>query len=501
MPEFTDEQKQILRKHVSNLDRDVYLVYNLPPEVVAVLFAYVSRSPASFRENLLKLILGKELDMGRLIEVNQDQGLDYQEAREKAMKFHEKWVVGYGHGSVAEHAMASIALENISILATKVVEDNRLASYTEKSTRYQVFDRNRYYKPKRLMESRFGKLYEDTCNHLFDVYVELTPHMFEYMRKKYPKPEEMKDGLYESVTKARACDAIRYLLPASTLTNLGMTVNARNLEHAIRKLLSHPLEEMRDMGTDIKTEVQKVIPVLVKYAEYNKYIHDTNQGMEKHQIQDTPQNNDVVRLVEYDRDAENKIVSSILYKYSKNPYQQIREKVAGMSQEGKKKVLDDYLKGMDRHDWPMRELEHTNYTFDILMDYGAFRDVQRHRICTQTNQDVTTDHDYEIPQDLVDAGFKDKFVECMEKARHAFEEIRKEFPKDAQYVVPLAYKKRTLIAWNLRSLCHFIKLRSSKQGHESYRRIARMCYQEVKKVHPLLAEYIQVDMSEGPARG
>jgi len=504
MAEFSEEDKKILSQHVSNLDKDVYLVYNLPPEVVAVLFAYVSRSPASFRENLLKLIKSKDLDMGKLIQVySEDQGMDYQAAREKAQKFHERWVVGYGHSSVAEHAMASIAIENASMIAIKTIEDNRLASYTEKSSRYQIFDRNMYYKPKKLMESRFAKLYEDTCNNLFDVYGELTPHMIYYMKTKYPKPEDMAEGLYESLTKARACDVIRYLLPTSTLANLGMTMNARCLEHAIRKFMSHPLEELHDIGNDVKSEVQKMIPTLVKYADQNKYITETNEEMYETVPQNMPEVSqaDVVTLVQYDKDAENRVIASILYKYSKNPYEQIHEKVLSMSEEEKRKVVNDYMKRMGNHDWPMRELEHTSYTFDILMDYGAFRDVQRHRICTQTNQDATTDHGYEIPEPLVDAGFKDRFVECMDKARNAFDEIRKEFPKEAQYVVPLAYRKRTLITWNLRALWHFIKLRSGKEGHESYRRIARLCYQEVRKVHPILAEYIRVDLSEGPARG
>ena len=504
MVEFTEEQKNILKKHVSNLDGNIYLVYNLPPEVVAVLFAYVSRSPASFRENLLKLIVGKELDMGRLVEVHQDQGMDYDVAKEKAKKFHEKWVVGYGHSSVAEHAMASIAFEDVSIIASKVLEDSRLASYTEKSTRYQVFDRNRYYKPRRLMESSLGNVYENTCNFLFDVYGELTGPMIEFMKNRHPKPEYMKDGLYESVSKARACDAIRYILPASTLTNLAMTVNARQLEHSIRKMLSHDLDEMKIIGEEAKKEVQKMIPVLVKYANPSPYITETNKELEKitpEKIADSPENKNVVTLVQYDKDAENRIISSILYRYSKNTYEQVYEKVSQMSGEEKKRILEESMKRMERFDWPMRELENTNYTFDILMDYGAFRDVQRHRICTQTNQDVTTEHGYETPQPIIDAGFQDKFEECMKRAKHVYEEIRKEFPKEAQYVVPLAYKKRTLISWNLRSLMHFIKLRSGKEGHESYRRIARMCYHEVKKVHPLLAEYIRVDMTEGPARG
>jgi thymidylate synthase ThyX len=500
---FTQEEITLLNKHVSNIDKNIYVIYNLPPEVIAVLFAYVSRSPLSFRENLLKLIKGKELDIGRLINLFGNQGFDYSEAKEKAKQFHERWIVGYGHSSVAEHAVASIAIENVSILATKVIEDNRLASYTEKSTRYQIFDRTRYYKPKKIMNSSHGKLFEKTCNHFFDTYNEIIPSMLEFVKEKYPRTKDMDEKFYESISKARACDIVRYILPAATLTNLAMTANARTLEHAITKLLSHQLDEMRDIGKLMKEEVIKIIPTLVKYADYNPYISETNQAMEeltKKIVKLDHIKNRPVTLVEFDPEADDKLVTAILYRYSKYPYEQIKSLVKKMSQKEKGEVVDDFLKRMGKHDSPMRELEHINYTFDIMIDYGAFRDIQRHRICTQTNQELTVEHGFDIPSEIVEAGFKDKFEECMKMAVKAFNEISKDFPKEAQYVVPLAFRKRTLFTWNLRELHHFIKLRSGKEGHESYRRVAQQVFDEIEKVHPLLARYIRVDKSSGLAR-
>ncbi len=502
---FTKEDIELLKRHVSNIDKNIYVIYNLPPEVVAVLFAYVSRSPLSFRENLLKLIKSKDLDMGKLIHAFESQGLDYEEAKEKARAFHEKWVVGYGHSSIAEHAVASIAIENVSILASKVIEDNRLASYTEKSTRYQIFDKGKYYKPRNIMESEFAKVYEETCDSLFDFYAEVMPKMMEHMREKYPKPEDMPDRLYESITKARACDVVRYVLPASTLTNIGMTANARTLEHMIRKLLSHPLKEMNDIGLAIKEEVKKIIPTLVKYANKNDYIVETNNVMEnlvKEMVKnEKPSPSKPVVLVGYDTEAENKTVASIIYKYSNLPYEQILKKVKAMSEEEKRKVINEYVKRMSKHDWPMRELEHVYYSFDILVDYGAFRDLQRHRMCTQTNQDVTIAHGFEMPKEFEEIGLGDGFTRQMESAKQTFEMIRAKLPKEAQYVVPLAFRKRTLFTINLRELHHLIKLRSSKEGHISYRRIAWLMHDEIMKVHPVLGKYIRIDRSEGPSRG
>ncbi len=500
---FSRKDIAILENHVSNVKGDIYVIKNLPPEVVAVLFAYVSRSPLSFRENLLKLIMSKDLDMGGLIGVYSDKGTGYAEAKEKARKFHEKWVVGYGHSSVAEHAVASIAVENVSILATKAIEDSRLASYTEKSTRYQIFDRNKYYKPANVVSSELGRIYKKTCESLFDLYLEMMPKLIDYMKKRNPKPKGMEEKFYESVTKARACDVARYVLPASTLTNLGITVNARSLEHMIRKLLSHPLKEMKDIGKDMKQEVLKVIPTLVKYADLNPYIYETNRSMgslsEKFRAGDGGESKPVT-LVGYDKDAENKLISSIIYRYSHDPYEKIYRKISKMDMKEKGGIFDEFLKKMSGHDFPMRELEHVYYTFDILIDYGAFRDIQRHRICTQTNQELTTKNGYDIPGEITKIGLGNKVKQAMDSAKHAFEKIGKEFPKEAQYVVPLAFRKRTLFTWNLRELYHFIKLRSGKEGHISYRKIAWDIYNEVKNVHPLLAKYIKVDLSGGASR-
>lgn len=501
--EFSEEDKKILGNHVTSLDGDVYCIYNLPPEVVAVLFAYVSRSPESFRTNLLKLIKSRDLDMGSLISSFQSRGMEYGQAREKAMKFHERWVVGYGHSSIAEHAVASVAIENVSILATKVIEDNRLASFTEKSTRYQIFDRNRYYRPPILMKSKYSDLYVNTCNSLFDFYTENMEKAIGFVKGKYPKPPEMAEKRYDSVSKARACDIMRYVLPASTLTNLGMTINARNLEHSIRKLLSSPLTEMNGIGEGIKREVTKIIPTLVKYADRNEYIVRTNETMES-AIRDLSMKGGdgekPVVIVDYDRDAENKLVASILYGYSQQPYDHILEQARKMERREKERIIDEFLKRRGDHDQPLRELEHVYYTFDILVDYGAFRDIQRHRMATQTNQDLTTHHGYSTPKELEGIGIMERYEELMKMAKYAFREISKEYPKEAQYVVPLAFRKRTLFTWNLRELFHFIRLRSGKEGHESYRRIAIQVYEELEKIHPLFARYIKVERAEGPSR-
>jgi len=464
-----------MEENISN-KCSIYSLDHLKPEVVAVAFAKCSRSAESFAAIAAEL------------------------TDEKSADFHEKWVVGYGHSSVAEHATLHMAIENVSILATKVLEDNRLASYTEKSTRYQVFDRTRYYKPENIMNSPLGKEYEETMNFIFDTYVNLYEPIKEYICKKYPRAEEEPERVYNVVTKARVCDNTRYMLPTATLTNLGMTANARVFEHAISKLLSHPLQEMQNIGEDMKSCALSVTPTLIKFANSNEYTKNTPIALAKLSqefLSDIPEPAHAVEIVDYDQDAENKLVAALLYKNSVLPYKQVFEEVKKMTQEQKEKVIDTSMQNRETYDQPVRELEHIYYTFDILMDYGAFRDIQRHRMNTQTNQDVTIVNGYETPEEIIEAGVEKQYKEVMDKAVGLYQKLYPLFPKEAQYVVPLAFRKRTLFTWNLRELHHFIALRSGKKGHISYRRIAQACWERLNEVHPLLAKYIRVDMTEG----
>ena len=310
----------------------------------------------------------------------------------------------------------------------------------------------------------------------------------------------MRQKFFNVITKARICDNIRYLLPTATLTNLGMTANARAFEHAIVKLLSHPLEEMRTIGEQMKKTALEITPTLIKFANANEYLKQTPTNLTNLSINFLPTDSapvNPVEIVRYDEEAEDKLITTLLYRGSNLPYKQILSEVKKMPQEAKEKVIDEALKNRAAFDAPLRELEHIYYTFDILMDYGAFRDIQRHRMNTQTNQDVTIVHGYETPEEIVEAGLQDKFKEVMNRAVDLYQKIYPIFPKEAQYVVPLAFRKRTLFTWNLRELHHFISLRSGKKGHISYRRIAQACWEKLNQVHPLLAKYIKVDMSEG----
>ncbi len=460
--------------------RRIYtLPNNLMPEVKAVTFAKCSRSADSFDKIAAEL------------------------TEEKSAEFNEKWVVGFGHSSIAEHAVISLAIENVSNVATKAIEDSRLASYTEKSSRYQIFNKDKLYMPENVMNSELKDIYLDTVNSLMDAYEEMTQPMMDFVKQKYPNDPKgtpaQDEKLYNMVSKARACDNLRYLLPAAILTNLGMTINTRELEHLIKKLLSHPLKEMQDIGAETKEKAMEAVPTLMKFASKNNYIVETKKQLKNiadWELGKEAGNNQAVTIVDYDKDAVNKLIAGILYPYSNLSYEEIAKKVRNLPEDKKEKIIDETLKRRDKFDQPLRELEHVYYTFDILLDFGAFRDVQRHRMCTQSNQPITVVHGYDLPPEIREAGFEDKFKAVVEKSVEAYNKIYQMFPDEAQYVVPMCFRKRVLITWNLRELHHFISLRSGKKGHQSYRRIAQQCWRELDKIQPLLAKYIRVDMDE-----
>jgi thymidylate synthase ThyX len=497
---FTREQITVLTPYVTNVDRPIYALKNLPEEVVAVLFAYYSRSRESLRRNLLKLIQEQDIDLGARLKVSSPDEAELADAKEKARQFHEKWVVGYGHASVAEHAVVHLAVEDVSIIATKIIEDTRLASYTEKSTRYVLFDGEKFFRAPRLMQSPYAALYQDTVRSLLKTYVTLVPKVVDGIKARVPRRAMQSDRAYDTACRAKAYDLLRYLLPASTVTNLGLTINARALEHLLTKLLSHPLEEARAIGAAMKLEAEKIVPTLLKYAAYNPYLAETAQAMRElgHELftEEPSLETPPVSLVHFPVDAEEQLVAAMLYGHTTVSWLQLIERVSKLSAAQRQHIIDEYLRRRGPHDQPLRALEHLYYTFDIVLDYGAFRDIQRHRMATQTRQELSTRYGYSVPEDIAAYGLDGIFHACMGRAAEAYDRIAEAFPLEAPYVLPLAYRIRVLFTWNLRELFHFIQLRSAKQGHVAYRRIAQQVYREIERVHPALARYIRVDLAD-----
>jgi thymidylate synthase ThyX len=257
---------------------------------------------------------------------------------------------------------------------------------------------------------------------------------------------------------------------------------------------------MQQLGARLKDEALQVLPTLLKYAQYNAYMAETEATMRALTrtilAPEAPEATPGVRLVQAPAEAETQLVAAILYGYSQQSWPQVLAGAQALSWHEKEQVVDAYLQGRGPHDQPLRALEHVSYPFEILVDYGAYRDIHRHRMATQTRQMPAPELGYSMPEEFSDYGLQQEFRACMDRAAEAYERIAARHPYAAQYVLPLAYRCRVLITWNLREMYHFVQLRSAKQGHAAYRKIAQAVYQAVTEVHPLLAHYMRVDLQD-----
>jgi thymidylate synthase ThyX len=359
--------------------------------------------------------------------------------------------------------------------------------------------------------------YVETLNLLFETYSRQIEPMIEFVRHSLPidqielrhpqtgealtyrdaqKDEKLKKWAeigYRSTVRAHACDVLRGYLPAATLTNAGFFGVGQAFEYLLTKLYSNGLAEAKNLAASIHEELNKLIPSFVKRARFSEYLAATATGsrsLAKEVLSRMPvSTTDPVTLVDYDRDAEEKVVAAVLYPHAQHPLEQVRQRVSRLAPNQRIKILEEYLsKRKHRRDKPGRALEQVYYTFDILGNLGLYRDLQRHRILSQERQDFTTVHGYDGSDEIVDAGFKSDFDGCMERAAGLYEKIHRDLPQEAQYVVPFAYKIRWYMKMNLREAVHIGELRTMPQGHPHYRFIVQEMWRKIGEVHPTLAQ-------------
>ena len=521
---FTEADTKSLAPFFTNTNEAVFGL-KLPQEIAGALFSRYSRSTKNLRRTFLDEFLGNpELALKDLLGT-QWSGGDQSAALKKARAFFERVLVGYGDDSVAQLGGAHIACEGISNVAVKFLEDARIGiAPLEQSTRYVRFDQKDkngdylFYREPKIMASAHGPAFTELMNFLFATYSSQIDPMIEFVKKWLPidevelrhpqgggamsykdaqKDEKLKkwaETAYRSTVRAQACDILRSYLPAATLTNAGFFGNGQAFEYMITKLYSHELTELRDLAASTHRELNELIPSFVKRAKFNKYIAETNAATRIVATQVTMESpvspSNPVLLVDYDREAEERVISAILYPHSRHPLYQLRALVEQMPDNERKKILDEYLKRRQhRRDRPGRALEQVYYTFDVLGNLGLYRDLQRHRILTQERQDFTTIHGYDTSPEIEEAGFKTDFNHCMDKASRLYEQIHRDLPYEAQYVVPFAYKIRWYMKMNLREAVHIGELRTMPQGHPDYRFITQEMWRKIGEVHPTLAVY------------
>ncbi len=423
-------------------------------------------------------------------------------ALQKAQNFYDRILDGYGDDSIGELGGAHLAIENISMLAAKAIEDSRIGgSPLEKSTRYIYFDQKvndqyLYYREPILMTSAFREIYLKTCDHLFETYSKLIPPLTELMEKKFPKEQEKSKAAYSAALRAKVLDCLRGILPAGTLTNMGLFGNGRFWEGLLNKLHCQNLVELQEIGKQAFEELAKVIPSFVRRAELNHRHHVSYaQAYEsmREQLKNLAEKDHVdqghgkagVWLIDYDEGSVSKVAAALLYAFSSSSLEELQLHCRTLSSEEIAKIFDaaSSMRENRRHKSP-RALEHARFTFEIVADFGIYRDLHRHRMLTQERQILTTDYGYWIPEEILDTPMEKGYREAMEEAEEVHKRIAQEFPEEAQYVVPMAYNVRWYFHVNLRALQWLCELRSQPAGHPGYRLVAQEMASQVCKVLP-----------------
>ena len=515
---FSIKEKKSLSDHFSNTEDNVFAITSPRQVDRGALMSRYSRTDKSMRQIFLD---------------------EFLKNKNRGDEFYDRVLLEYGDDSVAELGEAQIAIEGLSNIAVKKIEDRRIGlSYLEKSSRYVAWNKKengkyKFYRDPEIMKSRFANIYEESCNFSFDTYSDNIEPMIKYIREKYPIEKysfkDSKDGkeklysklknesdiksagmIYRGSTKAKALDILRGLLPASTLTNVGITGNGRAFEYLLTVLGSSELQEELDLASKIKKELDTTIKSFVRRADdkygkaFQKYLKDVRskaREITKKEIKSNPITGSFTKLVDYESEktAIDKIITSIMYEQSPSTqYENILQQVKKISKENKIKILDEFVKiRKNRRHRPSRAFENIFYTFDLCNNFGMFRDMHRHRTLTLERQLLTTDHGYSMPNEIKVLGIEDDYRDCMNKTKETFEKIRKKYPEQSQYVVNFGYNYPYFMKFNLREACHLLELRTVPQGHADYRKVAQQMFKQINKVHPNLSKIMKyVDMKE-----
>lgn len=511
LSEFSESEEKILLDHFSNTDRPVFAITTSRQVDRGALMSRYSRTDKSMRRVFLDEFLQNE---------------------SRGEEFYNKVLLEYGDDSVAELGEAQIAIEGLSNIAVKKIEDRRLGlSYLEKSSRYVTWDKKvngeyKFFREPQIMNSRHADRYLESCNMDFEVYSRNIQPMINYIQEREPidnqkfrnssgddvmfsrlkEEQDIKSAtrIYNATIKAKALDVLRGILPASTLTNVGVTGNGRAFEYLLTILYSSSLSEERELAQSIHRELDTTIMSFVKRSndkhgkllqDYHSKMREASRTFGKRYLREKKHGDYLAALVESEpeRKAQDKVISALLYEQSAGmSYSDISSQVRKMSPASKKKIIRAFSDlRMNRRQRPPRGFEMTEYTFDLLTNFGMFRDFHRHRVLTLERQLLTANHGFSTPDEIMALGIKKQFEDCMYKSREVFDLMKRDMPEQAQYVVNFAYKYHYFMRLNLREATHLIELRTVPQGHSDYRRAAQEMFRSIKKNHPSLSRIIK----------
>lgn len=498
---YKAEEIDILKRFFTSVDSPVFGLINLPEVVKGTMFSRYSRTSKDLRRLFLDEFFSNK-DIAVIFDTTTlNEVVDVQRAED----FYERVLVGYGDDSVAELGGAHVAIEEISMLATKSIEEHRLGlSPLEKSTRYVYYDNKvegeyLYYRDPVIMDSEYAELYIRTNEMLFETYSKIVREIQPLLQKIYPAEGE--DKAYKASIRAKACDIARSLLPLSALTNMGVMGNGRALEYMLTTLIADPLTEVRNVAQQLDSVLKQVVPAFVKRATNERgdatreYLRQTIQPFQElrsnYIVPEKKYNEPVVRLVDYDPLAIEKIIAAILYTYTDLEYAEALDEAKHLSEEEKETVIQQLGKyRKNRHHKPLRFVEEPYFAFEVIADWGVYKDLMRHRVLTRHKKQFTSNLGYYVPYEIEMTGFSDLFTHAMDKASEAYNTIKNEFPYESQYLVTHGSFTNFYQRINLRALTHMIELRSTPQGHPAYRKVAQDMARLVSKKFPIFGQFI-----------
>jgi thymidylate synthase ThyX len=487
---FTAEERAALAPYFTNLDGPVFALVNLPEVVKGALFARYSRSPKSLR----RLFLDEFLTTGTLWTPSLTP---FDTSRADVL--YERVFFEYGDDSVAQLGGVHLACEGASNLLTKVLEWGRLMAYLEQSTRYIPYDdrpggRYRYHVPAELTGALRDR-YVATLDRAFETYRHWLPRMYDFFAARFPRSAGDSEAVYRSTIRAKALDTLRGLLPAATISNVGIYGTGQAYEQLLLRMRAHPLEEVRAYADLMLIELRKVIPAFLRRVDvperggvWSRYLaesRDAIAGVAADVLAGVePAPRDEVTLTDFDPDGEVKVVAAALYAVSALPDDQLLDAARRMSADERTAVLSTYAgKRTNRRHRPGRAFERTAYRFDVLTDYGAFRDLQRHRLLTLEWQRLSPRHGYVVPEAIDEAGAGTDWARVMEESASLHDEIVDTgLVEVAAYAVSMAYRVRFYMDMNAREAMHVIELRTTPQGHPAYRRVCQKMHDLIRDV-------------------
>ncbi len=504
--EFTPAERDRLAPYFTNLDGHVFALTNLPETVKGALFARYSRSAKSLRRLFLDEFADKVPGPGD----GSPAPAGRTAAVERAEKLYAKVFNEYGDDSVAQLGGAHIACEYVSNILTKVLEWGRLMAYLEQSTRYVPYTDKlhgswRYQIPAELGTGALRGRYARTMDAAFETYAKWIPAMQQHFERRYPRGAEDSEAVHRAAIRAKALDTLRGMLPAATQSNVGIFGTGQAFESLLLRMRANPLEEVRGCADAMLVELRKLIPAFLTRVDqperggrWSEYMAAVREDMEHIALTLTaaePQKREEVTLTDFDPDGEVKIVAAALYAVCDLPDDQLLGVARRMTPDERVAIQRAYVgeRGNRRHR-PGRAFERTTYRFDVLTDYGAFRDLQRHRLLTLEWQALTPRHGYTEPEAIVEAGAHDDWERVMDGSADLHEAIAAAGLRPvAPYSVAMAYRVRFYLEMNAREAMHLIELRTAPQGHAAYRRVCQQMHTLIAKAagHDAVAAALQ----------